>query len=80
VRLTWDESNNVASIAIVDADLRGRAHDAWRVSDDVVFDLDGTGRVINIQILDPSRILEGVSTADEALSRVLGSLATLQAS
>jgi uncharacterized protein YuzE len=80
VRLTWDESHNVASIAIVDADLSGRARDAWRVSDDVVFDLDGAGRVINIQVLDPARMLEGVTTAEEALSRVLGSLATLRAS
>ena len=40
MRLMWDKSNNVASIAIVDTDLSGRARDAWRVSDDVVFDLD----------------------------------------
>ena len=80
MKLTGDQSHNVASIAIVDADLRGRARDAWRVSDDIVFDLDGAGRVINIQILDPARMLAGVTTAEEALSRVLGSLATLRAS
>jgi len=80
VRLTWDKSNNVASIAIVDTDLSGRARDAWRVSDDVVFDLDDAGRVVNIQVLDPARILDGVVTAEDALSRVLGVLATLRAS
>ncbi len=80
MKLTWDQTHNVASITIVDGDLRGRARDAWRVSDDVVFDLDEERRVINIQILDPARLLTGVATAEEALSRVLGSLATLRAS
>jgi len=80
MKLTWDQTHNVASITIVDGDMGGRARDAWRVSDDVVFDLDEEGRVINIQILDPARILTGVTTAEEALSRVLGSLATLRAS
>ena len=80
MKLTWDQTHNVASITIVDGDLRGRARDAWRVSDDVVFDLDEERRVINIPILDPARLLTGVATAEEALSRVLGSLATLRAS
>ncbi len=80
MKFTWDQTHNVASITIVDGDLRGRARDAWRVSDDVVFDLDEEGRVINIQILDPARMLTGVNTAEEALSQVLGSLATLRAS
>lgn len=80
MRLTWDRSHNVASIAIVDGELSGRARDAWRMSNDVVFDLDDAGRVINIQVLDPAGILEGVVTAEDALSRVLGVLATLRAS
>jgi uncharacterized protein YuzE len=80
MRLTWDQSHNVASITIGEGDLRGRARDAWRASDDVVFDVDAAGAVINIQILDPARILAGVTTAEEALSRVLGSLVTVRAS
>ena len=50
------------------------------MSDDVVFDLDDAGRVVNIQVLDPARILDGVVTAEDAPSRVLGVLATLRAS
>ena len=80
MKLTWDTNHNIASIDIADGDLAGRGHDSCQVSDDVVFDLDERGAVISIEVLDPARLLAGVTTAEEALSRVLGTLATLRAS
>ena len=80
MQLEWDRDHNVATIVIVDGDLTGRARDVWQPSDDLVFDLDADGRVISIELLDPARLLEGVTTAEEALSRVLGSIATIRAS
>lgn len=80
MKLLWDREHNVASIRIAEGELAGQGVDAWQVSDDVVFDIGSDGTVINIQVLDPKRLLVGVATPEEALSRVLGSLATLRAS
>ena len=80
MKLTWDREHNIADIAIVEGDLTGRGHVCWEASEDLVFDLDENGAVLSIEVLDPARLLAGVTTPEEALSRVLGSLATLRAS
>lgn len=80
MKLKWDREHNIAAINIVDGDLTGKGYDAWEASDDLVFDLGANGEVLSIQVLDPARLLDGVTTAEEALSRVLGSLAALRAS
>jgi Protein of unknown function (DUF2283) len=80
MRLIWDKVHNIASIRLVEGDLTGLARDAWQPSDEVVFDLGAEGNVINIQVLDPEHLLAGASSAEEALGRVLGSLAARQAS
>lgn len=80
MKLEWDRDHNVAAIAIVDGDLTGRARDVWQPSDDLIFDLDADGQVISIELLDPASLLGGVTTAEEALSRVLGSIAALRVS
>jgi len=80
MKLDWDRDHNVATIVIADGDLTGRARDVWQPSDDLIFDLDADGQVISIELLDPASLLGGVTTAEEALSRVLGSIAALRVS
>lgn len=80
MKLEWDRDHNVATIVIADGDLTSRARDVWQPSDDLVFDLDADGQVISIELLDPASLLQGVTTAEEALSRVLGSIASLRVS
>lgn len=80
MKLRWDRTHNIAAIDLVDGDLTGRGCDAWQASDDVVFDLGADGEVLSVEVLDPARLLEGVTTPEGALSRVLGSFVTLRAS
>ncbi len=80
MNLTWDREHNIADIVIVEGDLRGQGCGSWEASPGLLFDLDANGAVMSIQVLDPGTLLAGVTTPEEALSRVLGSLARLRAS
>jgi uncharacterized protein YuzE len=79
VKLTWDREHNIADLQIADGPLVGRGVDAREIGDELVLDLDGSGAVLSVQILDPATFLAGAETAEEALARVLARLADLAA-